>query len=84
MLFNSCGSLGADAVFGTFASSVMFNVFDDWLCDISASNAFNAETWRSVDFKDERSTTRTHKIDTSDMETHCFGGSNGDFAFFVS
>ena len=61
----------------------MFDVFDNFAANISASNFFDAETWRSVDFEDERTASGTHEIDAGDMETHGASSADGEFFLFV-
>ena len=72
--------LGADFVFGVFAAGVVFDVVDDFLGDVAAGDALDAETWGGVDFEDKRAAAGAHEVDAGDVETHGAGGLDGDAA----
>ena len=43
-------NLSANFVFGVFAGSVVFDVFNDFGGDVSTGDFFDAESWRGIDF----------------------------------
>ena len=74
--------LSADAIFGVLAGSIVLDVVNDFSGDVATSDFFDAKTRRGVDFEDHGALVGTHEVDSSDVETHSFGGADGDAFFF--
>ena len=61
----------------------MFDIFDDLASDVAVSDFLDAEARRSVNLENEGAASAAHEIDTSDMEAHGTGGTDGNLLFFI-